>query len=988
MKRIVTYFFAMLLAVVSWNVSYADTYKRHHINQNFDEIETIPTGWTFGQTLFSAGGGSWALDAENGWLTFTGSGSGNRGQDMTFPSPQSNEKFADRTTFFLEIDWRANAGQMDYKNAVMFTVSGSGSVNTRSANNDWYIAAILGLYSFGDGFLYCWNKDLVGPETSIPGEYYGPVFQGGQYPYFARRDDATTLDRTIELNAGNKMDVTFAIGKTYHILAEIDFATQKVVSLTVTDNEDPENTQTLTDMGFIAPTLAGSAATVAVEDRIVKDLSIITVMNTRSGGAANLNMNLDNMEVYTLEQSLGRTNVTIDYKTQEGDVAKAQRIVAEQEIGTEFSLVAADKERFTADGFYYAYDAEATHAANSEFEGGESITVAEGATLTVVFKKTAITSGDYVWVGANNEYWSELDANFSVNGGDPIPYQIGNPVTFSDPDALFKDVVLKGQLDLGEGDIMVDVDGYSFSDYGSGINRVSGTGLFIVDAAATIGIDNRMVELVIVGTKPVSITHGAAAQKITLKSSGAKLILNANTALGMPIEMDASISDGVLTIDAMTASAYNMPFVNIPTLNVNLGNPGRLVNASWNMPFAPSSPYDGMRINVANICESAPNPANAEEIIENPIVSFSLTDAAAANAHVHLGDNVRLVRNYNEANGAAGSTLQVGALSGTANSIVHAGWVDTRCGFVQVGKLNRDAVFEGKFTKFYQFFTPETTVESSAGIKKVGTGKWTLTNTQILNDTVRVSGGELELLGNIYLGAKPTVVNNGGTLTIGGEFGLLYGVETSSNNLTVDNGGTLKGIKGNHILSILTNISAGGTLAGDINAEWSLSMSDGIPAATEEDADIPSAVWKPYVGSFAEGDYDQLKVQYGDATIYGDFDIFVASSGAGEKIQLLSGAGNQDVALGKILVNGVDITDNTEDTPGAKFVWLPDTFELLSLTNYTGINDIHAGKEIKSILYFDITGRQVSKDALGFVIQKITYVDGSVASKKTYVSER
>lgn len=1001
MKRIFTCLIAVLFAVANWNAVYAvDYYKKHHINQNFDEIETLPADWTFTQTLFSSGGGATALDVENGWLRFTGSGSGNRGQDINFPTPQSNESFDGRTTFFLEIDWRANAGQMNYNNLVFFGLSGSGSQNPRSANNDWYIDCILGLYSFGDGYLYYWNMDLLGPETEIPGEYYGPIIQGGQYPYFARRDDATTLERTSELNAGNKMDVTFELGKTYHILAELDFATQKVVTLTVTDKENPENTQTITDKGFIAPTLAGSASTVAEEDRIVKDMSVITVMNTRSGGAAALDMDLDNMEIYALEESLGKADITIQYLTQDGETAKASRVAAEQEISTIYSLVSSDKERFIDGGYYYAYDADATHAANTEFENGESVTVvAGGASLTVVFKKTAVTNGEYVWVGGVNEYWSELDANFSVNGGDPIPYQNGNPVTFSNTDAIFKDVVLKGLFDLGEGDVMVEAAGYTFSDYGTGINRITGTGLFIVDAETTVGIDNRLSELVVLGTAPLNITHGSAAQKITLKADNAQLILNAGADLSMPIELDAAAAtSGTLTIEALTASGYFMPFTNIGTLNVKLGNPGRLVSSTWNMSFVPPTPYEeNMRINVTNICGPTPNPTNAEENIDNPIAGFSLTDAVAANVHVHLGDNVRLVRNYNEV--AGGSVLQVGALTGTANSFVHAGWVAGRPGSIQVGALNTDHVFEGKFEKFYQFFTEDTKVESNAAIIKVGTGKWTLTNDQILDNGLVVNGGELELLGDIYIGAGHATANNGlqngnvtvnegGTLTIGGEFGLIYGdLAMASTNTTVNNGGTLNGLRGNHILSALTTISAGGTLAGDINAEWSLSMDMGIPAASEEETDIPASVWKPFISSFNADDYDKLVVQYGDAVVYGNFDITVDGATKGEKIQLIEGLGNLDVAPEKIFVNGVDITDFTEDTPGAEFVWLPETFELMSLIDKkgSGIDDIFAGKEVKHIEYYDLTGRQVSKNASGFVIQKITYTDGSVNSKKTYI---
>ena len=59
----------------------------------------------------------------------------------------------------------------------------------------------------------------------------------------------------------------------------------------------------------------------------------------------------------------------------------------------------------------------------------------------------------------------------------------------------------------------------------------------------------------------------------------------------------------------------------------------------------------------------------------------------------------------------------------------------------------------------------------------------------------------------------------------------------------------------------------------------------------------------------------------------------------------------------------------------------------ISATNIvvSGINTPNASKRIVEIQNYDILGKQVSKDAKGMIVQKVTYDDGTTSTLKSFV---
>jgi len=923
-------------------------YKKYHINQTFDGLEALPTGWTalsstacfFGHA--AAAYTTLASGAPQNFVKVTASGSGTRGGELRFPSTVTSPLNDVTKPWFLEFDWTVNSADWDMRQANGIMISGPGSqgVNT---NEDWYGDVILGLYVYkSTGNIHYWNMDPLGePKRDtegniIPGEFNGPAFynQAGNNGRFTRAGTAKTdTIRADSLNLKTKTNVKFSPGTIYHILAEINFETQKVVKLVITDKSNPENTQTISNLDFLAPTMGGTNSPVAVENRKVTQIDRMQSFHTRSGGSGALNHSYDNWEVYTLAQSLGRKDVTVNYKDRSGNMVKASRVAAAQEVGNPYSLIVADKEGFVEGGYYVAYDAAATHLANaSKSADGESLIVSLDGdnSLDVIFKKMPITPGEYVWTGANGFNWNELEDNFSVNGAAAISYQNGNAVTFSGTEALNKEIQLSSRLNLGEGNFTVSAPGYSFT--GTGI--LEGTGQMLINAPTLLGIDSRLAGGAQINTtSPIHIKHAGAAKSFKLLKDNANLKLEAEADFTAPIETPES---GTINLECVSNFIYSSVITNASTINIKMSTPGSH-NANWRSAWRTTFPT-GAQINVTTDLDSLKRP-----------VGFGVRGTDLKNSKLHLGDNVRLLRDYNEGNNLTyTSIVALGELSGTSKAVIEGGFVDGRSSAYEVGYLNTDAVFDGVIRQYMP--TDTTSATSLLRLTKMGTGTWTVN-------------------GNLLF--KGEIIVENGTLVLGGS------VNSGITRISVDTAATFVGKKIVAETGIAVNI---GTLAGSITAN---------------SVSLTGSTLKLTANSFNEGDYDKI-VTIGDFSTIAAvdpedlniLDVTVKSAVKNEKIKLIEVQGNADVSFNKILVNGEDITMNTTETEGAKFAYFwneaTNAGELICLqTIISGIDEVSTEKPVKSVIYYNTTGQVVGKNAKGVLIKKTTFTDGTQAIEKT-----
>lgn len=1012
-------------------------YKKWLHNQSFDGLEALPAGWsnpnnnandanhaTAPAAIFARSGGSGLNENTFRWNT-TSSGNQFRGADLRFPatptdvSPSGDADFDASKVWHVEFDWNTAAATLTHGNALSMILCGSNSSNVRNSTQ-WYADAILGIFVMGDKKFHYWNMDLVGypvPDASgNPTEaFMGPAFKSGQYPAFNRvwNGGGINVDSTYKANQATETAVTFEFNVTYKVKATLNFETQRVDSLTITDVDNPTNSQTIYDMPFLAPSTASETCPIPVEERIVKNLSLINVGDPRSTNAGNVGGGsihttyIDNLEIYVWKESLGKADVTINYKDREGNNAKQPRVAMQQEVGFIYNLLSEDKADFNDGTYYYFFDADATHLANASKGSGENLTVDFSTTpnvdnsLTVVFKKVAITAGTYAWDGNVSAIWNYLEDNFKVSGGSPMSYQPGNEVLFSNPDALFKTVDVTGDIDLKDANMTVSTPDYIFG----GTGKILGNGSLMISAPTTLGADNRLAAGAIIQTnQPVLVKHSNAASKFMTTEPEITLNLEAGATFNKAIE---GTEGSTLNLNLVSLNEYAPAISGFSTVNIHQTVQTSLQSATWRTGWGGTMPANA-QVNYINDV--------VDQVVPN---GLGIVSAVMQNSKLHLGTHTRLVRQYNE-NSNSNDVVYVGELSGDAGSRIESGFVDGRYFRYDIGGLGTDAVFNGEigaFTRSHVAATDSTEAVTTyaangVGITKSGAGSWTVNGnfnfpTGTRGSQLNVSGGNFIINGNVLfpnstnagsqinvtgqgvmdVNGKITFVTDSAAHTIKVADGILQLHDSliapaiNQINLTVDSAGVLK--TGNNFIgasSVLSNgiVEGGGTYANSFSL-------------TSE-----FAVLKLKVNSFNEGDFEYVNA-FGDISIKsGIIDITVTNPINGSyDIVILQAGGNYDIldnmANITVLVNGQNITGNTVDTEvpegGEIYYFDPETGTLGHLGT-TGISDINATKEIKSVEYFNMLGQKVTKYHLGYILKRTTYTDDSVNTIKYYNEER
>lgn len=1012
---------ACFMAILIPEKSYAQPgtfFPNYFINQTFDGVEAMPAGWSFGSGTSAyigrAGSSASFGSPAQGFVKISGSGSGARGGELRFPSTATSQ-FKDSTVWVIEFDWTANAvGMNGMSGATACTLLGPNSVNL-AVNSTFWAAAIFEFYAYNaTGFIHLTNLDPIGKGYVLgapfnPDALSTPVgyCSDGNNSWFGRRSttSATIAD---SLNMTTRTKIVFGVAKKYHVFAEMNFATQMVKKFAMYEIANPINGDTIYNKPFIAPWVVGTAPTVAFEDRKVTQFDRLASWATRPGsGNAVADHSYDNLKTYVWKESVGIADVSVKYVDRAGNPVKDNRIMAGQQVNSTVWISSTDKANFTSnDGmYYYFYDEEATHTANAaKGADGESLTVGfTGAdnSLTVVFKKVAVTAGTYVWSGDTSGKWNYLDDNFKIGGGSPMSYQPGNEASFSNPDALYKTVEVTGEIDLKDANMNVSAPDYIFG----GTGRIVGNGTLMVSAPTTLGSDNRMAAGAIIQTaQPVLIKHANAAAKFKTTEPEITLGLEAGATFTKAIE---GTPDSKLNLNLISLNEYAPAISGFNTVNIHQMTQTSLNSATWRTGWGGTMP-DNAQVNYYN------------EVLDNPIPNgLGVVSAVMQKVKLHLGPHTRLVRQYNE-NANNNDVVYVGELTGDAGSRIESGFVDGRYFRYDIGGLGTDAVFNGEIGAFTRTYTAatETTpavttyAANGVGITKSGTGSWTVNgNFNFPKGTrgsqVNVSGGKFIINGDIFfpnytkegsqinvtgaglldINGKVTFVTDSAAHVIkvtDGTLQLHDSIVAPAINqiaLTVDANGTLK--TGNNYIGAST-VTVNGVVDGGGKYANAFSMTNDL------------AVLKLKVNNFDQGNFEYVDA-LGDISIKkGIIDITVLNSPIGSKqITILKAGGNYDIldnmAFVQVLVNGKNITGNTAQTEvpeGGEIYYFDPETGILGHLGVSGINDVNASKEVKNIEYFNMVGQKVTKYHLGYTLKRITYTDNSVETIKFFNQER
>jgi hypothetical protein len=995
MKKTFTFFIAavmmLLLGVSSAFAQPGTFYPNYFINQDFEGVEVWPTGWSSvaNATTYMGSnnnGSSFSLGSPAyGYASIASSGGGARGAEMRFPSTATSSS-ASESVWVMEFDWYASAVEINGTKAMGVTLLGPNSVNLHTAGDIYWSAVIAELYVYDpNGYFHYSNLDPIGinsatgdPLKEVDGVVVpvptGVAASGNNATIFGRR--GANLAEADDFNLSTKTKVKFNLGVWYHIFCEMDFATQTVTKFAFYQKDDIANGDTILNKSFTALWAAGEASAVAPEDRRVTELDRVSSWATRGGsGNGNANHRYDNMQLYVWKESVGIADVTINYEDHTGApiAIKPAVILPSQQVNSTIWLSVSDKATLNDGENYYFYDAAATsdkNKSNPNYDiDAESITVSdvvENNSLTLVFKKAAMTAGTYIWNGVGYN-WNYLDENFNVSGGAPIAYQLGNEAQFSATDALYKEVQVVGEIELGDANVTVSAPGYTFA----GTGRLVGNGSMIVNAPATLGMDNRLEGGVIIGTSEgVSITNAAAASKIETAQPSITLDMKAGGSFNKAITGTAE--GGTLNINSILNNSISSEITGFSTVNISFAHRGQETSNSWTNSFT-STFAEGTTVNVTDVIEHGERKYPATYAVE-------LT--SLANAKVNLGENTRIIYNGTPGNNTTLVYLNIGELNGETGSSIQGNSVGVQPQSAEpnfdayvnrplvysIGALGTDAVFNGDITPQLTrepnrrtgdgFIWERGTVEgvdtvyylaNTFRLEKVGAGTWTVGGKIIFPDPdarathkFTVKEGTLELLDSMI-------------------------IASTSATLTVESAGTLK-THGNFIGAY--TVSMNGTMEGGAKLAANLNM-------TSEEA-----VLKLNINSFNEGDFEKIEAA-GDIAIKGGILEFIVGTPSNSEIVVLE-AGNYDIednmATIKIKVNGIDITANTIESNSYYF---DPTQGILGYSGPDGLDKNFANKEIRSIEYFNVLGQKVNEHTTGVVLEKTTYTDDSVNTVKT-----
>lgn len=900
MKKLITFFTFALAFCAAPFLNAQSYYEFPLIKQSFTGWTALPAGWS---SNVISGGGVVAGDS----IRFTGAGSGGRGGDLVIPNKR------DSAVIYVNFDLFIASATVARNNAFGLFLSGStaAGASTNMGTATYHAGTIASLFLGGtDKKIHLWNMDVKGPAPTSKPDTIVPAFFTGNA--FGR--PGTTNAICDSINLSTRTNVVYNTGKWYNLTFVMDFNTKKV-DVTITQKSDPTNTQTLTGLNFVSSAAIDFARIGLVNTRSnYSYLGVTGPTSVGNGGTVNLNASIDNLYVYQMVKSLGQADVTVQYQDLEGNTIKTARVEPMQEVGVTYALLPSDVVSFADGGNYYAYDATST--------GGETVSVVTGgSTIIVKFKKTAITAGDYVWKGTFSEFWNEIDPNLSTDGTNQLGYQPGNNILFNDANAPIKEVTLNKSLNLGTGNITVDVPGYFIKNAAGEI--LSGTGSIQVNATTKLGLSSKNKMTVYLNKDTLTVNNAELASKYVVKDG---TTLYPNLSLGTLIEG----TGGTFTLYPSTNSFTNA-IKGMNTVNYTLKVKGTAASAGIKgMPRMYCTLDSLTKLNVTT------NAGN------NTVFATYIN---YKNNYVNLGDSVLMA--YSETPAPTGITYQnIGELSGgDSTKVVGPG---VRRVTYRVGSLNTNATFAGILKPLIYDYIAVTPNRTDFDIEKVGKGTWTLSGNspnffgtvKVLDGTLKVDGLLCSGTGTYTFGTAATVVNNQIAEVLVTDTATLAGVGSIGALQTTVNG------------TITGKLTLGGNLS--LKPDVGLGGATTIINVNGTDIDKITINGDLYYGG-------KLKVNVvGDLPPAGDYKILQFNSATE------SG------------VNGFD----TIELPSADWAFNFTTGTLSYST--TGVNYIDANKEILSVDYYDVTGKKISKDAKGFVIMKVKYTDGTSGSYKTF----
>ncbi|MFY7816740.1 MAG: autotransporter-associated beta strand repeat-containing protein [Akkermansiaceae bacterium] len=507
--------------------------------------------------------------------------------------------------------------------------------------------------------------------------------------------------------------------------------------------------------------------------------------------------------------------------------------------------------------------------------------------LTVSGNPTTLT-----WTGTTSNSWDTTTTN-NWSGASPNTFYNNDDVLLNDT-ALTRAVTITGTLAPRTAEINTSL-GYTFSGTGS----IGGTASLTKNGTGTLTLSNT--------------TANTFSGGITLNAGNINLsndTLNANGLGTGPVTMNGGVISMFDNMSSYNNFTAQLIVPNGATARINADSRvdiyGSLAGGGtlqFYVPNVRSTLFANWSVFTGNL--NVLTDANGGDFrMGNPYSYPGFPQAL-----VNLSDRIWAYYDGTLAEGA-GTTIPIGALSGTSLSTLQGGSTGGRALTYRIGGKNTDALFAGTIS--------ERNTGTATNYIKTGTGVWTLSGTGNWNGGTSIEQGTLKITGTSAC-AGATQMSSGSVLRI--EAGSLT---TESVNLV--NGSTLAGW---------------GNLTADLNAEGVIE-GRGFASGTAGTLNIQGSVFlgSTSVTRMRAGITTDLINVSGDLALDGTMLINLSPGTTFGRYRLISCSGiiSGSLALSGIPIgttaqlststNAIDLVINDSDEDG-----LPDTWEIMHFGN-------------------------------------------------------
>jgi autotransporter-associated beta strand protein len=402
---------------------------------------------------------------------------------------------------------------------------------------------------------------------------------------------------------------------------------------------------------------------------------------------------------------------------------------------------------------------------NTFATSGATLDAFTAATNSATYGYATSTTANYdVNFSANQTFGSTRDANTVRHIGGAAIINTNSAQTWG----------FNGLMNAGTGLLTLGDTGGQVMRIKAGVG--TGTELVLHAANANISI-----------LDPI-INNGVNASSVTVNGPGTVTLGAASTYTG-----GTTINSGTLSINQNIGAANSNAVLNTGATLAMTGGTNTNVMSGSGTATSSNTTIAGNWSNFAGTLTHNNTTTSTVFNSATPANASNTTSKFAAYTIASVqGSAQGMIAGYNTGSLTGTYTLELGSLSGVANSLFRGGNVAQGIATLRIGNLNTSTTFAGSFADG---------TNTKIALDKVGTGTLTLSGSSGNTAGTTVSSGTLLLTGALTSAANAVTVATGATLA---------GTGTIAGNVSVNSGGLLVNGNGGGNALTLASLSFGG----------------------------------------------------------------------------------------------------------------------------------------------------------------------------------